>query len=78
MAVGGFSEDRIFELAQQINQGQLALLESSIPVVAAAHGTTAGGGLGILLNSDYAIVGESSKIGSIYAKLGLTLSLIHI
>lgn len=72
MAMGGFSEDRIFELAQQINQGQLALLESSIPVVAAAHGTTAGGGLGILLNSDYAVVGESSKIGSIYAKLGLT------
>ncbi len=72
MALGGFSEEHIFALAQQINQGQLALLESPIPVVAAAHGTTAGGGLGILLNSDYAIVGESSKIGSIYAKLGLT------
>ena len=50
MAVGGFSEAHIFELAQQINQGQLALLESSIPVIAAAHGTTAGGGPGILLN----------------------------
>lgn len=72
MAKGGFSEDRIVELAHLINQGQLALLESSVPVVAAAHGTTAGGGLGILLNSDYAVVGESSKIGSIYAKLGLT------
>lgn len=72
MATGGFSEDRIVELAHLINKGQLALLESSIPVVAAAHGTTAGGGLGILLNSDYAIIGESSKVGSIYAKLGLT------
>lgn len=72
MAEGGFSEERIVELAHLINQGQLALLESSIPVIAAAYGTTAGGGLGILLNSDYAIVGESSKIGSIYAKMGLT------
>lgn len=72
MAEGGFSEDRIIELAHLINKGQMALLESSIPVVAAAHGTTAGGGLGILLTSDYAIVGESSKVGSIYAKLGLT------
>ncbi len=72
MAEGGFSEDRIIELAHLINKGQLALLESSIPVVAAAHGTTAGGGLGILLTSDYAVVGESSKVGSIYAKLGLT------
>lgn len=72
MAEGGFSEERIIELAHLINQGQLALLESSIPVVAAAHGTTAGGGLGILLSTDYAIVGESSKVGSIYAKLGLT------
>ncbi len=72
MATGGFSEDHIIELAHLINQGQLALLNSSIPVIAAAHGTTAGGGLGILLNSDYAIVGESSRVGSIYAKLGLT------
>ena len=72
MAEGGFSEDRIIELAHLINKGQMALLESSIPVVAAAHGTTAGGGLGILLTSDYAIVGERSKVGSIYATLGLT------
>jgi len=72
MAAGGFREDHIVELAHLINQGQLSLLESAIPVIAAAHGTTAGGGLGILLNSDYAVVGETSKIGSIYAKLGLT------
>ncbi|MDI6024254.1 enoyl-CoA hydratase/isomerase family protein [Leucobacter sp. UT-8R-CII-1-4] len=72
MATAGFSEDHIVELAHLINRGQRALLESDIPVIAAAHGTTAGGGLGVLLNSDYAIVGESSKLGSIYAKLGLT------
>ena len=43
-----------------------------MPVVAAAHGTTAGGGLGILLCSDYAIVGAGSRIGSLYANIGLT------
>src|SRR5690606_9956418 len=32
----------------------------------------AGGGLGILMCSDYAIVGASSKIGSLYANIGLT------
>ena len=62
----------IDELAQHINVGIRALTESAIPVVAAAHGTTAGGGLGILLTSDYAVVGEDSSIGSLYAKIGLT------
>ncbi|SNU00497.1 Enoyl-CoA hydratase [Ruaniaceae bacterium KH17] len=62
----------ITELAQVINRGLSALLSSSVPVVAAAHGTTAGGGLGLLLASDYAIVGESSRIGALYATQGLT------
>lgn len=60
------------ELAGVINEGIRALTESSIPVVAAAHGTTAGGGLGILLCTDYAVVGGRSKIGSLYANIGLT------
>lgn len=62
----------ITSLAQVINAGILSLTTSAIPVVAAAHGTTAGGGLGILMCSDYAIVGASSKIGSRYANIGLT------
>lgn len=68
----GMSDFTIEELAHTINSGILALVESSVPVVAAAHGTTAGGGLGILLASDYAVVGEDSKIGSLYANVGLT------
>ncbi len=60
------------ELAGVINAGIRALTESSIPVVAAAHGTTAGGGLGILLSTDYAVVGSRSKLGSLYANIGLT------
>jgi len=58
--------------AEVINTGIRALAESAIPVVAAAHGTTAGGGLGILLSSDYAVVGANSRIGSQYANIGLT------
>ncbi len=62
----------ITALAQVINAGILSLTTSAIPVVAAAHGTTAGGGLGILMCSDYAVVGASSTIGSRYANIGLT------
>lgn len=59
-------------LARRINDGIRALVESSIPVVAAVHGTTAGGGLGILLASDYAVTGANAKIGSLYANVGLS------
>lgn len=63
---------QIADLAGVINIGIRALTESAIPVVAAAHGTTAGGGLGILLCSDYAVIGGRSKVGSLYANIGLT------
>lgn len=59
-------------LARVINEGIRALATSSKPVVAAAHGTTAGGGIGILLSSDYAVVGETSKLGLRYSGVGLT------
>src|SRR5690606_36128791 len=55
-----------------VNRGILALVESELPVAVAAHGTTVGGGLGILLAGDYAVVGEGSKLGSRYANVGLT------
>ncbi|MDT0156316.1 enoyl-CoA hydratase/isomerase family protein [Microbacterium sp. ARD32] len=67
----GGGED-ITSLAHVINEGILSLTTSSVPVVAAAHGTTAGGGLGILMCSDYAVIGAGSKIGSRYANVGLT------
>jgi 2-(1,2-epoxy-1,2-dihydrophenyl)acetyl-CoA isomerase len=62
----------IAALAEVINSGIRALVESAVPVVTAAHGTTAGGGLGILLSGDYAVVGSRSKLGSLYANIGLT------
>ena len=62
----------ITALAEVINSGIRSLTESAVPVVVAAHGTTAGGGLGILLSSDYAVVGSRSRLGSLYANIGLT------
>ncbi len=72
MATTMGSADDITALAEVINTGIRSLTESAVPVVAAAHGTTAGGGLGILLSSDYAIVGSRSRLGSLYANIGLT------
>ena len=63
---------QVTELARSINRGILALTESAKPVVAAVHGATAGGGLGILLAADYAVAADNSRIGSRYANMGLT------
>lgn len=72
MAMSMTSGTQLEELAHTINQGLVALTDSAIPVVAAVHGATAGGGLGVFLCSDYAVVGESARIGSRYANVGLT------
>ena len=72
MATTMGSGDEITALAEVINAGIRSLTDSAVPVVAAAHGTTAGGGLGILLSSDYAVVGSRSRLGSLYANIGLT------
>ncbi|WP_309127601.1 enoyl-CoA hydratase/isomerase family protein [Microbacterium sp.] len=72
MSKGMNGGEDITAFAQVINDGILSLTSSAVPVVAAAHGTTAGGGLGILMCSDYAVVGGRSKIGSLYANIGLT------
>ncbi|WP_431074137.1 enoyl-CoA hydratase/isomerase family protein [Microbacterium phyllosphaerae] len=72
MATTMGSGGEITALAEVINSGIRSLTESAVPVVAAAHGTTAGGGLGILLSSDYAVVGSRSRLGSLYANIGLT------
>lgn len=72
MAQNTGSGEEITALAEIINRGIRALVEAPIPVVAAAQGTTAGGGLGVLLCSDYAVVGSNSKLGSLYANIGLT------
>ncbi|WP_082964443.1 enoyl-CoA hydratase/isomerase family protein [Mycobacterium sp. E796] len=42
-----------------------------IPIVAAIHGVTVGGGLELALASDLVIAGESAKIGCVEATIGL-------
>lgn len=68
----GMGDETIEDLAKVINRGIRSLTTSAVPVAVAAHGTVAGGGLGIMLTGDYVIAGERSKIGSIYANMGLT------
>ncbi|MCG6566848.1 enoyl-CoA hydratase/isomerase family protein [Tessaracoccus sp. ZS01] len=72
MATTMGSPSDLEELAHTINRGIRALTESSIPVVAAVHGVTAGGGLGVLLSSDYVVAAAGARIGSRYANIGLT------
>ncbi len=72
MATSMADGSNLTDLAGVINAGIRSLVESSVPVVVAAHGTTAGGGLGIMLSGDYAVVGANSRIGSLYANIGLT------
>ena len=63
---------QLTELANVINEGIRALIASSVAVIAAVRGTVVGGGLGILLASDYAIADSSVRVGSLYAAVGLT------
>lgn len=72
MATSMSGAEEVEALAQTINAGILALTESAIPVAVALQGATAGGGLGIMLCSDYAVAGASARIGSRYAAMGLT------
>lgn len=72
MATAMSGGGEIAKLATTINRGITALTASDKPVVAAIHGATAGGGLGIMLASDYAVAGRTSRIGSRYANMGLT------
>lgn len=71
MARTGSGTD-VEQLAHHINNGIKALTASRVPVAAAVHGATAGGGLGILLCTDYAVAAETARIGSRYANMGLT------
>ncbi|GAA4896735.1 enoyl-CoA hydratase/isomerase family protein [Tessaracoccus lubricantis] len=72
MATTMGSPSELEDLAHTIHRGIRALTESSVPVVAAVHGVTAGGGLGVLLSSDYVVAASGARIGSRYANIGLT------
>ena len=60
------------ELAQPLHEGILTLVASAKPVVAAVNGAVAGGGIGLLLSSDYAIASESATFAARYTAMGLS------
>lgn len=62
----------VTRLAQVINEGSQALLDSAKPVVAAVQGAVAGGGLGLMLTADYVVASSAARLVSKYADIGLT------
>jgi 2-(1,2-epoxy-1,2-dihydrophenyl)acetyl-CoA isomerase len=74
VAMSGFAAGGadITALAGVINTGIRALVESSVPVVAAVQGAVAGGGLGLMLAADYIVASEKARFVSRYANIGLT------
>ncbi len=55
-----------------IDEGIRMLLGAPVPIVAAVHGSVAGGGLGLMLTADYVVAAEGTRFLSAYAKVGLT------
>ncbi|WP_297083276.1 enoyl-CoA hydratase/isomerase family protein [uncultured Demequina sp.] len=72
MAGAGFTGADVTSSAQVINEGIVALVGSEVPVVAAARGAVAGGGIGLLLAADYVVAGHDLRVAGRYADVGLT------
>ncbi|WP_111719793.1 enoyl-CoA hydratase/isomerase family protein [Homoserinimonas sp. OAct 916] len=62
----------VTEAAEVLHDGIRTLVLSTVPIVAAVHGVTAGGGLGIVLTADYVVAAENATFSSRYANMGLT------
>jgi 2-(1,2-epoxy-1,2-dihydrophenyl)acetyl-CoA isomerase len=48
------------------------LFDMRVPVIAALNGAVAGGGMGLVLATDYCVAAESASFTAAYARLGLT------
>lgn len=72
MATSGASGHDVTAAAGVIHDGIRAFVAAPIPVVAAVHGTVAGGGLGLMLTADYVVAAEPATFVSKYANIGLT------
>ncbi len=59
-------------LAGTMHEGLLALAESRLVTVAAVDGPTAGAGLGLVLNADFALASPAASFRSAYGAVGLT------
>ncbi|NHF62175.1 enoyl-CoA hydratase/isomerase family protein [Microcella pacifica] len=71
-AISRSGSDYVHELATVMADGIASIVSSRIPVVAAVTGVVAGGGLGLLLSSDYAVASSDARMGALYAGIGMT------
>ena len=72
MAGARVSGTQVTAGAHVIHAGITALLESAVPVVLAARGAVAGGGIGLMLAADSVVAGEDLRMAGKYADIGLT------
>lgn len=61
------------ELASAAGDLALAMVRSRLLIIAGVNGTAAGAGLGLILNSDWALIREDATVLAAYAAIGLTL-----
>ncbi|MFT4010804.1 MAG: enoyl-CoA hydratase/isomerase family protein [Nocardioidaceae bacterium] len=59
-------------MADSVHRGVQALAECGKTVIAAVHGSAAGGGLGLLCSADLVLAGASAKFVAAYAGIAVT------
>ncbi|MGV2984202.1 enoyl-CoA hydratase/isomerase family protein [Microbacterium sp. AGC85] len=72
MAAADSPADYVRELAGTVHEALLTIAGSDKVIVAAVQGTAAGGGLGLVLNCDYAVAAEGASFVSAYSRVGLS------
>ncbi|WP_270241580.1 enoyl-CoA hydratase/isomerase family protein [Kocuria marina] len=60
------------ELASAARDLALAMVRSRLLIIAGVNGTAAGAGLGLILNSDWALIREDATVLAAYAAIGLS------
>jgi len=69
---GSIGGAEVTKAAGVIHAGIRAIVESSVPVVAAVQGAVAGGGLGLMLTADWIVAADTATFASKYANIGLS------
>ncbi len=72
MAAADNVAETVHELATAAHQAVLALTQLPKPVVAAVHGSVAGGGVGLICAADLLLAGESTKFVAAYPGIAVT------
>jgi len=72
MAVATDPSSYLRQLAGAMSAGMLDLARSRLLVLAVVHGPVAGAGLGLVLNADLVLAGQSATFVAAYAGVGLT------